>query len=59
MASDSPESEEYWVAYYCFTRQGIRPSEYAEMSKREKFLIRYFIELEAEQKKKAERKGGG
>mgnify|MGYP001396196713 CR=1 FL=1 len=59
MASDSLESEDYWVAYYCFTRHGLKPSEYAELPKREKFLIRYFIELEAEQKKKAERKGGG
>ena len=37
------------MAYYYWTRKGIRPSVFSEMSPEEKLVVRAFFELEVEE----------
>ena len=52
----SDEAGDFWLSYYCFIKHGTLPSSFAETSIREKAIIKAFIDIEAENAKKSERR---
>lgn len=50
------ESGEFWYAYHAYHKNGLLPSSFCALSREEKAMLIAFIDIEAEEVKKANKK---
>lgn len=54
MDGDDPDT---WLAYYCFTNRNWTPSQYDDLTYREKILVAEFVKREVKAREKQAKKG--
>lgn len=50
------DSGEFWYAYHAYHNSGLLPSQFAVLSRREKAMIKAFVDIEAEEREKSEKR---
>ncbi|MEY8370120.1 hypothetical protein AAK938_01275 [Aerococcaceae bacterium 50-4] len=53
---DPEESGDFWLGYHLFHKSGMTPSQYIELSTKEKGILLAWIDIYSKEMKKAEKK---
>lgn len=54
--NDPAESGDFWLGYHLFHKSGVLPSQFIEISKKEKGILLAWMEIYSKEMKKAEKR---